>query len=169
MKLQIQDDPLWARAPSEYNLDKPSRAVVVYGESNGAVVWTVGGHVRQEIEAVGGRLDDLGLEPPGPGVWVWEGGGHWTPGPYECPADGDYELRGTWRQPTRAEWETLLAGRCPWRDEAWRWPGRFTRAVLQLARPDEGASPLELAMEKVQPQIMDTLAEMLEQKGNDDG
>lgn len=152
------------RAP-EYNLDKPSRAVVVYGEGDGAVVWTVGGHVRQEIESVGGRLDDLGLEPPGPGVWVWEGKGHWTPGPYECPADGDYELRGTWRQPTRPEWEALRAGRCPWNDEAWRWPGRFTRAVLQLAHPSDEASPPE----QVQPEIMDELYEVALAQGEGEG
>lgn len=125
----------------EYNFDKPSRAVVVQGEQGGAIAWTVGGHVRDQIQSVGSDLEYLGLEAPGPGVWVWEGLGVWTPGSHECPADGDYDLVGKWRLPYRHEWELLLQGRCPWNDEAWMWPGTFTRMVLQLARPADGTEP----------------------------
>jgi hypothetical protein len=108
-----------------YNFDKPSLAVIVVGENAyGTVVWTVGGHVRLEMEESGlVTIEELGLDPPGPGVWVWEGTHLWSPGPWEYPQDGDVELIGKFRLPTKSEWEALLRGECPWDDAEWKVPG----------------------------------------------
>lgn len=106
-----------------YDFDKPSKAVIVFGDT-GAVVWTVGGHVRMQMEEAGlTTLDELDLDPPGPGVWVWEGKHRWSPGPWEYPQDGDVELIGKFRLPTKSEWEALLRGECPWDDALWKLPG----------------------------------------------
>jgi hypothetical protein len=56
-------------------------------------------------------------------VWVWEGTHLWSPGPWEYPQDGEIELIGKFRLPTKSEWEALLRGECPWDDALWKVPG----------------------------------------------
>ncbi len=107
---------------NNYDFDKPSLAVVAINEKEaGAVLYTVGGHIRMEMEEAGlSHLDDLGLYPPKPGIWIWEGITIWYPGSYEYPTDGEMEFSGKWRLPTNEEWEKIKEGKCPWNDNEWK-------------------------------------------------
>jgi len=115
----IQKDPSgpWGN----YDFDKLSLVAVAYNGNVGSVLWGVGGHIRSEMEEAGlSHLDDLGLHPPAPGVWIWEGRYVWYPGSYENPQDGSSETEGNWRAPTEVEWAAIKEGRCPWDDEEWK-------------------------------------------------
>jgi hypothetical protein len=105
-----------------YDFGKNSLAVVAFGEVRDemCVLWTVGAHLRMEMEEVGLSAEDVLPEPDGEGIWVWEGHGVWHPGPYEYPDDGEIELVGTYRQPTAEEWKAIQKGECPWNDEEWK-------------------------------------------------
>lgn len=105
-----------------YDFSKKSLAVICQAETSkvGIVLWTVGGHVKMEINEVGLDMDELGLEAPEPGIWVWEGEGRWWPGSYEHPDEGSMELSGDYRPPTPEEWLAIQKGECPWDDDEWR-------------------------------------------------
>jgi hypothetical protein len=108
-----------------YDFSKPSRAVVAENNGGeGAVLWYAGGNLGMEIRegGMGSHTDDLGLHPPKPGIWIWEGKSIWIPGPWECPQDGSTELHGDWREPTEEEWQSIRGGVCPWNDEDWLLP-----------------------------------------------
>jgi len=108
-----------------YDHAKKTLAVVAAPKAPdpGCVLWSVGAHIRFEQEESGLYFpDDLGLKPPGEGIWVWEGRAEWFPGSWECPEDGSSELRGTWRRPTETEWAAIQRGECPWNDDAWLHP-----------------------------------------------
>lgn len=100
-----------------YDFNKPSLAVIADGGTphrSGCVLWTVGAHVRMEMEEGGlSALDDLGLEAPDVGIWIWEG-------KYSWDSDGYSEPRGKFRRPTEEEWQAIREGRCPWNDEDWK-------------------------------------------------
>lgn len=86
-----------------------SKAVVANNkQGHGLVLWYVGDVITSEIEEAGFCLDDA---PEG--ISVWEGIGIWTPGPFEYPDDGDFELVGEFRKPTDEEWAAIRAGECP--------------------------------------------------------
>ncbi len=104
-----------------YDFSKPSLAVVVVNDAcEGAVFWPVGGHLLYEILEAGiSSLEELGLEPPEPGIWVWEGKYIWEDGPYECPLEGEMAPSGKFRKPTNEEWEAIKDGRSPWKDDDW--------------------------------------------------
>lgn len=105
-----------------YDFSKPSRAVVVCGAGDHcALLYWVGGHIAIEVdECCVTDPIDIGLAPENHGIWVWEGKGHWTPGPYEYPEDGDYWLDGSFREPTKEEWASIQRNECPWDDEDWK-------------------------------------------------
>lgn len=111
-----------------YDFSKPSQAVVAAdAKGKGAVLWSVGGHIRMELEEAGlSDLDDLGLEPPdelGAGVWIWVGTYSWVPGyveGYEAPGEGYMDCKGEFRRPTDDEWAAIKDGRCPWDNEDWK-------------------------------------------------
>jgi hypothetical protein len=115
-----------------YDFDKPSLAVVAMGEiaTVGIVLHTVGGHVKMEMEEGGIYVtEDLGIDPPEPGIWVWEGKGYWSPGNWEHPDEGEMELRGKFRQPTDEEWAAIRKGECPWNDDDWKEQDDFANHV----------------------------------------
>ncbi len=105
-----------------YDFSKPSLAVVASdGQGEGAVLWTVGAHLNLEMEEIGlYRLDELGLDNAPLGISVWEGKGVWSRGPWEHPQDGDMELVGEFRDPTKLEWAFIKDNECPWNDEEWK-------------------------------------------------
>jgi hypothetical protein len=107
-----------------YNFDKPSKAVIALDSNDvGIVLWTVGGHVALEMTESGlSSAEELGLFPPAPGLWVWEGISVWHPGHYECPEDGEMELTGSFRLLTPEEGEKVLRNECPWNDDEWKHP-----------------------------------------------
>jgi hypothetical protein len=101
-----------------YDFEKKSRAVIAMGERAGAVLWTVGAHVRMEMEEAGlTALEDLGLEPEAEGIWVWEGRWVYTRDSYSLEYDSYPE--GTFRAPTDEEWAAIREARCPWDDADW--------------------------------------------------
>jgi len=54
-------NPPWGN----YDFSKKSLAVISVNKNNGIVLWTVGGHVRMEMEEAGlYYTEDLGLTPP---------------------------------------------------------------------------------------------------------
>lgn len=120
--------PSWGN----YDFSKPSLAVVALGEDGQelpCLLWTVGAHVRMEIEEAGLTFGELGLEPDEPGIWIWEGVGVWSPGGYECPDDGSIELVGKFRKPTDEEWTAIRCGCCPWDDEQWKLPEQDRQSI----------------------------------------
>ena len=95
---------------------EPSRAVIALGAGGrGCVLHYDGPHLSYEIEDAGlYEVSDLGLDDAPPGVSVWEGTYVWCPGTWECPQDGDWEPRGTFRPLTDEEWARIRAGSEPW-------------------------------------------------------
>lgn len=98
--------------------ERDSLAVVACdGHGNGAVLWTVGPHIRFEIHEAGFRcLGDLGLDDAPRGVSVWTGRVRYVGG------DGDVEAvtEGAFRAPTDVEWLAILTNENPWNDQEWR-------------------------------------------------
>lgn len=114
---KIEFQPAEKHEPSEY--DKPSRAVVAMGEHDGVVLWHIGAHIHDEIQNVGSKLSDLGLDDAPQGISVWEGVwvGHET-----HTFDGtEYESHpsGKFREPTDEEWAAIRKGDCPWETIEW--------------------------------------------------
>lgn len=95
---------------------QPSRAVVANHDRRvGIVLWyTDHSRISMEIDAISGRLDDLGLDDAPNGISIWEGDYVWRPGGYECPQDGYSDPVGKFRSPTDAEWQAIREGRSPW-------------------------------------------------------
>lgn len=114
----------WPGSPetaADWKLPYKSLAVVACdGRGHGAVLYTVGPAVACEVENIGGRLDDIGLDDAPGGISVWAGFYRWHPGPRECPEDGDSELDGDFRDPTEDEWKAIAQQTCPWTIEDWR-------------------------------------------------
>jgi hypothetical protein len=98
--------------------DKDSLAVIACdGKGNGAVLWTVGPHVRLEMDEGGLRdLGDLGLDDAPAGVSIWVGR-YVTDGGGYCNEEADTYPKGGFRAPTDEEWTAIREGRCPWIDE----------------------------------------------------
>jgi hypothetical protein len=96
--------------------EQDSRAVIACnGKGNGAVLWTVGPHIRFEMDEGGlTGLDDLGLDDAPAGVSVWVGRYVATGG---YPDDGSSDPEGAFRPPTDDEWIAIREGRCPWAEE----------------------------------------------------
>ena len=119
-----------------YDFSKPSLAVVACDEDeNALVLWAVGGHIKMEQEEVGlWTAEELGLTPPKPGIWVWEGKYVWSPGPWEHPQDGDMNPVGEWREPYEDEWENIKCGTNPW-DNTW-WLTKEARDAWLKSRRD---------------------------------
>lgn len=113
-----------------YNFERPSFAVIASGEhdSMGCVLWTAGPHVRLYVEEYGFKFDELGLDPPEQGIWVWEG-------TIDASSEAAVKpLKGTWRYPTPAETRNINAGQCPWNDAEWKL-GYVPRIRYQSAVP----------------------------------
>lgn len=113
-----------------YNFERPSFAVIASGEhdSMGCVLWTAGPHVRLYVEEYGFKFDELGLDPPEQGIWIWEG-------TIDASSEAAVKpLKGTWRYPTPAETRSINAGQCPWNDAEWKL-GYVPRIRYQSAVP----------------------------------
>ena len=110
----IDDMPPQDETWGMYDFHKSSFAVVAVNyRSDGVVLWSVGGHLRLAMEEHGlHSLEDLGLYPPLPGIWVWEG--------MYCYLEDDSWPEGVWRAPLDTEWKSIIAGRCPWDDSKWK-------------------------------------------------
>ncbi len=125
-----------------YDFEKPTLAVIASADGNegsvgeGAVLWSVGPHIRMEEEEVGlHTLEELGLQPESGGIWIWEGRGVWYDGPYEYPQDGENVLEGTFRRPTDEEWEAIRRSECPWNDDDWLHPQYKDRILAARDAP----------------------------------
>lgn len=106
---------------NQFDPRKPSMAVIAYGDERGMIIWYIGADLQFEMEEGGVRdIDDLGLEPPNDGIWIWEGRYAWSPGSYEYPDDGESNPVGEFRAPTDNEWQAIREGRCPWNPEDWK-------------------------------------------------
>lgn len=103
-----------------YDWKKPSLAVVATGDDeDGWIMWTVGPHVKFDIDEVGlsRRLGDLGIDKDAPaGISIWEGKIK-TSTSYE--GEQDSWLEGSFREPTEEEWSMIRQGKCPWNDDLW--------------------------------------------------
>lgn len=119
LKLGEPEEKSW----NGYDTSKPSFAVLVEGpDGTGILCWTVGAHLRREVEINGCLLDGLGISPPSPGIWIWEGRYVWSGGTYEHPQDGSWDPVGKFRAPTPEEWLAIQKGVCPWNDDEWLTP-----------------------------------------------
>lgn len=107
---------------NNYDFSKKSLAVIASNEKGeGVVLWSVGGHIKMEMEECGLRyIQDLGISPPASGIYVWEGKYIWSPGSYEHPEDGEMNPVGTFRLPTEEEWVNIKLNECPWNDSEWK-------------------------------------------------
>ena len=95
-----------------------SKAVIANMKGTvGIVLWSnTDSQIEHEIGSIGSRrLDDLGLDNAPDGISIWEGAFAWTPGPWDCPADGQLDPDGKFRAPTDEEWVAIREGRSPWR------------------------------------------------------
>lgn len=104
------------------NWDKPSKAVVASdGCGNGCIIFRCGPHLDEEINAVGSRLSDLGLDDCPEGIWVWEGiyRGITHPSTPNGPEEYDTEVDGKFLIPTAAEWSCIRTNVCPWDEKEW--------------------------------------------------
>lgn len=94
------------------------RLVIAKGEDGELILWASGQDAEREISESGnhdpGNFDID--EPPGLGLWVWEGIVHyrsWGPS-YEGEYDCEVTWRGTFRAPTEDEWRAIRLGIRPW-------------------------------------------------------
>lgn len=99
---------------------KPSRAVIASdGNGNGVVLFTVGPHLRMEIEECGlVTLEDLGLDNAPRGLSAWAGKTR-----YHRDHEGGYVFDGAsgkFARLTRDELDSVYLGVCPWSDKDWR-------------------------------------------------
>jgi hypothetical protein len=100
--------------PAKKTEDRLSRAVIASDGKNGAVVFHIGEHIKEDLTHLGYSLSDLGLDSAPRGISIWEG--CWAGGGYDS-YNGDYfdiYLVGKFRQPTDDEWICIKEGRCPW-------------------------------------------------------
>lgn len=102
-----------------YDWSKPSLAVVVSNGTKISVPWTVGVHVQFDLVEHGLYFEDLGLDPPDAGIWIWEGK---TVAEQSYEGEHDAYLDGTFRAPTDEEWAAIKRGVCPWDDSLWLKP-----------------------------------------------
>ncbi len=106
------------RKPGDWNKNKPSLVMIANNDhGDGCILFYVGAHISNEIEAVGSsQLCDYGLDDAPHGISVWEG-------KYKYFGDGeDTEAKpdGVFRSPTFEEWAALIANVNPWHEEEWR-------------------------------------------------
>lgn len=100
---------------------KPSRAVVALSSGcpgRGLILHAVGYDIAYEMEA-GRRPSDIGLDGAPGGVWIWEGG-YVDDGPGDWPGTREYRLEGTFREPTKEEWDNIENDEIPWDPADWR-------------------------------------------------
>jgi hypothetical protein len=103
-----------------YDFSKPSLAVIASANGRGVVLWHVGGHVAVEFDGGDMAAEDVGLEPPDDGIWIWEGKLEGGSGPTWYNPDGtDATLEGKFREATDEEWASIRESECPWDDTEW--------------------------------------------------
>lgn len=108
--------------PDPRNWDKPSMAVVASdGCGNGCVLFYVGPHIEEEINAVGRQLSDLSLDDCPDGIWIWEGiyRGITYPSTPDHAEEYDTEIDGKFREPNLVEWNVIRNNLCPWDEKEW--------------------------------------------------
>lgn len=102
------------------------------GNYNDVLLHAFGPAIDWHIDQVGTDCEDLGLHADEAGVWVWEGSmGSRKVTCYESTFgyDYEYEVDGTWRQPTAEEWKAIKQEECPWdKDNLPKWPDAKTRS-----------------------------------------
>jgi hypothetical protein len=112
----------------DWDMQKPSRAVIASRGEDGAVLSYVGGHLALEIGEMGMKWADLefGGELVPDGISIWEG-------MVRYDREGEpVETRGTFRAPTDEEWAAIRAGACPWDAKQWQKPATGLRELLSL-------------------------------------
>lgn len=106
-----------------YNWVKPSLAVIACdGQGNGCVLWTAGPHIKFEMEDIGAKLDDLGLDDAPKGISIWTGVSVMEETSTLDGHDFNSYLEGDFRAPTQDEWKAITINSCPWDDEDWKLP-----------------------------------------------
>lgn len=108
----------------EFDRNQTSRCLIVYDGSHGHATFCVGWDLQKEIDDCGSHdVQDLGLTPPEPGIWIWDG--IYTCKLGSCWEDQvtDSEPEGHFRRPTVDEWRRLQDGEDPWDGADWIDPG----------------------------------------------
>lgn len=101
------------------SFDDPCKAVIANNGRAGCVLWTVGAHIRFEMEECGfSQLGDLGLDDAPDGISIWEGIYVWQSGGFEYPHDGEMYPAGKFRKPSKEEWDKIIKNECPWSNES---------------------------------------------------
>jgi hypothetical protein len=98
----------------EKSTPSPCKAFVASICGQGLILFHTGDILGDEINAVGNNTQDLDLGSPPDGVSVWEGVYEWSFTSFECPTDGEWNPKGSYREPTDEEWEALRRKECPW-------------------------------------------------------
>jgi len=119
--IAISDDKTKGLPYGGYDFAKPSLAVVASADGRGVVLWHVGGHIAVEFDGGTMAAEDIGLDPPDGGIWIWEGKLEGGSGPTWYNPDGDQaSLDGKFRPLTDEEWLAIRAGESPWDDREWQ-------------------------------------------------
>lgn len=96
-------------------LNSATESIALVANRNGAgvVLEFSGSGIEEEVNAVGSRLDDLGLDDAPDGISIWEG--HLSVSkPDYFSGEVDTELVGVFRELTEEEWVRLRLTGTPW-------------------------------------------------------
>lgn len=98
-----------------YDYNKASLAVIVVDEYGcGTVLWPMGGYFKEMKEGGYCTLNELSLNLPSTGIWIWEG-------KFDVEEYGADPIPvGEFRVPTDEEWISIKRNESPWNDEDWK-------------------------------------------------
>lgn len=120
---------------SQMDWNKPSLAVVASdGDDSGCILSYAGPALDFERCEGGGlgwdHLCRMGLSGAPEGISIWEGS--MVPETIETPygTDHDAYFEGEFRKPTKEEWESIVAGECPWDVEDWIEKKKRTKSAV---------------------------------------
>ncbi len=106
-----------------WNYQKNCLAVVSIpdDESQGVVIWYVGGRLSDEIEENGRFLEDLDLysHEGMTGIMVWEGNYKYIDSADKYDDPTGWVAFGEFREPTEDEWTSIMKNECPWDERDW--------------------------------------------------
>ena len=124
------------------NWNKPSKAVIASdGHGSGCVVSFAGPHLDSEIDAVGRKLEDLGLDDCPEGIWVWEGTYRMIKHEsIEYGTDYSTEADGKFREPGSQEWSAIRHNMCPWDPNDWLKNDKILCSKCKIDFSDENLS-----------------------------
>lgn len=119
--MSLFDSSISRPSPGDWRWEKDSLAVVVRGKDGCAVICHVGGHVAEQIDAIGSNTDEIFEDEPPLGISIFKGRLHGGQKIYSPNGDdyADVYLRGMFRSPTPGEFVKIAEGECPWDPNEW--------------------------------------------------